>query len=341
MQYRNLGKSGLKVSGIGLGGTNFAEKLNEQDSISVIKHALDSGINFIDTANKYGEGKSEEFIGKAIKGHREQVVIGTKCGLPMFDCPNDGGNSRYNIINSVNASLKRLDTDYIDLYYLHWPDEETPIEETLFTLDSLVRAGKIRYIGASNFRSWELCEAVWISRVNHLEPFAVCECRYNILTRDIEMEISSFCEKYGIGIIPWAPLGGGFLTGKFAKGTPMPARPPAEKIPESGGKRVAELPPMPSWYRMSNPFSDANYDKLEKLKIYAADHGHTVEELSLAWLLGHKYVSSIIAGAKNNQQVDAHVKAADWKLTAQEMAEIEELISDVPPMPGMPHSPSK
>jgi len=335
MEYRRLGNSGLKVSIMGMGGTNFGEKIGEKESIQVIQHALDSGINFIDTANKYGEGLSEEYIGKAVKGRRDEVIIATKFGLPMFDLPNDGGGSRYNIMNAVDGSLKRLGTDYIDLYYIHWPDEETPVEETLRALDTLVKSGKVRYIGCSNFPAWQLCEAIWVSRVNLLEPFIVVEARYNILDRNIESELVPFCRKYGIGIIPWSPLAGGFLTGKYQKGqSPFGSGPgrPLSRIQDSnagtGKKKRAPLPPMPSWFKMEPTYTDANFEKVEKLKQYAADHGHTVEELSLAWLLGHNYISSVIAGARTTEQVDSHIKAAAWKLTPGEMAEIEELISD-------------
>lgn len=341
MDYRNLGKSGLKISEIGLGGTNFGEKIGEQESIAVIRYAMDAGINFIDTANKYGEGRSEEFIGKAVKNRRDEVIISTKFGLPMFDLPNDGGGSRQNIISAAEASLKRLDTDYIDLYYIHWPDPETPIEETLRTLDTLVKSGKVRYIGCCNFNGWQLCEAIWTSRANLLEPFAVVELKYNILDRSIEPEIVPFCEKYGIGVIPWSPLAGGFLTGKYPKGTAMqrPPRPPAAQTPDvRKGRKIAPLPPMPLWFKMVPTFTDANFEKMEKMKKYAAEHGHTVEELSLAWLLAHRYINSVIAGARNNEQVACHVKATGWKLSAKEMFEIETLIADTPD-PGFPPGP--
>jgi len=345
MEYRNLGKSGLKISEIGLGGTNFAEKIGEQESIAVIQYAIDAGVNFIDTANRYGDGRSEEFIGKAVKNRRDEVIISTKFGLPMFDLPNDGGGSRLNIINSVEASLKRLGTDYLDLYYIHWPDPATPIEETLRTLDTIVKSGKVRYIGCCNFNGWQLCEAIWTSKVNLLEPFVVVELKYNILDRSIEPEMVPFCEAYGIGVIPWSPLAGGFLTGKYPKGATMqrPPRPPTAPVSgEKGSKKIAPLPPMPSWFKMVPTFTDANFEKLEKMKKYAADHGHTVEELSLAWLLAHKYINSVIAGAKTVAQVAAHVKAAAWKLTAKEMSEIEPLIADAPAFgfPGAPGFPS-
>lgn len=346
MQYRILGKSGLKISEIGLGGTNFGEKIGEPESIAVIRYALDSGVNFIDTANRYGDGRSEEFIGKAIKGRRDEVIISTKFGLPMFDLPNDGGGSRQNIIAAVEASLKRLNTDYVDLYYIHWPDETTPIEETLRTLDTLVKSGKVRYIGCCNFNGWQLCEAIWTSRVNLLESFTVVQLKYNILDRSIEPEVVPFCQKYGLGVIPWSPLAGGFLTGKYQKGAemPRPGRPPAGTPPgeKGAGKKIAPLPPMPSWFKMVPTFTDTNFEKVEKMKKYAAGHGHTVEELSLAWLLAHRYINSIIAGARTNEQVVSHVKAAEWKLTAEEMSEIEELVADAPVGfggPGFPPGP--
>ena len=212
MQYRNLGKSGLKVSEIGLGGSSFGREIGEEQSISLIHYAFHLGINFVDTANFYNEGHSEEFIGRAIKDRRSEVIISTKFGAPISENPNDGGGSRYNILQALEGSLKRLGTDYIDLYYIHWPDATTPLEETLRTLDNLVRAGKVRYIGCSNFPAWQLCEALWISKVNNLESFAVVESRYNVLDdRRIESELVPCCQTHGIGVVPYEALAGGFL----------------------------------------------------------------------------------------------------------------------------------
>ena len=215
MEYRRLGCSGLKVSEISLGTNTFGRRADEQTSIAIVKHALDMGIIFIDTADTYDRGRSEEFIGKAVKNQRSQVIIATKFGYPMGDGPNDRGGSRYYIMKAIETSLKRLQTDYIDLYQMHVPDPTTPIEETLRVLDDLVRAGKVRYIGCSNFAAWQLCEALWTSRLNNLQSFVTVQPRYNILDRQIETELVSCCQAYNIGVIPWGPLAGGFLTGKY------------------------------------------------------------------------------------------------------------------------------
>jgi len=307
MEYRKLGNSGLKVSEIGLGGNNFGWWANEQNSITVISHALDTGINFIDTADSYDQGHSEEFVGKSIKGRRSQVIIATKFGFPMGDGPNDRGGSRYHVMKSVDASLKRLQTDYIDLYQVHLPDATTPIEETLRTLDGLVRAGKVRYTGCSNFAAWQLCEALWTSKSNNLQSFVTVQPRYNLLQRQIERELVPCCQAYNIGVIPYHPLAGGFLTGKYRQG---------EKAPPDG--RLSKSSPT-----YAGLFTDANWNKLAKLEAFAAERGHTVGELALAWLLAKPWLSTIIAGARKIEQVSANVVAAEWKLTTEEAAEIE------------------
>jgi len=323
MEYRRLGKSGIRVSEIGLGGVDFGGRLSERESISVITHALDLGVNFIDTADVYSEGRSEECVGKAVKGRRSEVIIATKFGMPTGGHPNEYGGSRSHIMQAIDSSLKRLGTDYIDLYYIHWPDPETPIEETLRTLDDLVRAGKVRYIGCSNFAAWQLCEALWTSRVNNLESFVVVQTRYNLLDRSIESGLVPCCQAYGISVIPWGPLAEGFLTGKYQRGKPAPAS------TRLGSPRPAP-PPLPAPARLSagppafTPiFTDANFDKLEKLQKFSAESDHSIGELAIAWLLAHSWLSSVIAGATNPVQVSANVAATSWKLTAQEIAQLD------------------
>lgn len=311
MEYRKLGKSGLKVSEIGLGGNNFGWWADEATSISVINHALDMGVTFIDTADMYKAGESEEFVGKAVKDRRSQVIIATKFGAAMGQGPNERGGSRYYIMRAVDASLRRLQTDYIDLYYLHVPDTSTPIEETLRALDDLVRAGKVRYIGCCNFAAWQLCEALWTSKTNGLASFVVVQARYNILERQIESELYPCCQAYNIGVIPWGPLSGGFLTGKYRQGEEGPP-----------GARLSA--PMPMYdYIMT----EANWKKLDGLKDFAAQRGHTVGHLAIAWLLARERVSSVIAGARKIEQVSENVAAAEWKLTADELTQIEEIYS--------------
>jgi aryl-alcohol dehydrogenase-like predicted oxidoreductase len=307
MEYRRLGSTGLKVSEIGLGGNNFGWWADEQTSIPVIKHALEAGINFIDTADMYDRGNSEEFVGKAIKGRRSEVIVATKFSSSMGDGPNEKGGSRYYIMKAVEASLKRLQTDYIDLYQMHFPDTGTPIEETLRVLDDLIRSGKVRYIGCSNFSSWQLCEALWTSRVNNLHSFVTVQPQYSLLSRQIEQELVPCCQSYGIGVIPYSPLAGGFLTGKYRKG---------EEPPSDG--RLSK--PGPASGRILN---DPNWEKLAKLEAFATEHGHTVGELAIAWLLSKPYVSTIIAGVRKPEQVSANVAAAEWKLTDEENNEVD------------------
>ena len=307
MEYRRLGSTGLKVSEIGLGGNNFGWWADEQTSIPVIKHALEAGINFIDTADMYDRGNSEEFVGKAIKGRRSEVIVATKFSSSMGDGPNEKGGSRYYIMKAVEASLKRLQTDYIDLYQMHFPDTGTPIEETLRVLDDLIRSGKVRYIGCSNFSSWQLCEALWTSRVNNLHSFVTVQPQYSLLSRQIEQELVPCCQSYGIGVIPYSPLAGGFLTGKYRKG---------EEPPSDG--RLSK--PGPASGRILN---DPNWEKLAKLEAFATEHGHTVGELAIAWLLSKPYVSTIIAGVRKPEQVSANVAAAEWKLTDEETNEVD------------------
>lgn len=309
MEYRKLGNSGLKVSEISLGGNNFGWYADEGTSNAVINHALDSGINYIDTADAYDKGRSEEFIGKALKGRRSQVIIATKFFLPMGEGPNDRGGSRYYIIRAVEASLRRLQTDYIDLYQMHRPDATTPLEETLRALDDLVRAGKVRYIGCSNYAAWQLSDALWTSSVNHLSAFLTVQSRYNVLERQIEAELVPCCQAHNVGVIPWGPLAGGFLTGKYRKG---------EKSPEDG--RLSKPNAL-----YSGVLNEANWSKLAKLEAFATERGHTVGELAIAWLLSKPYVSTVIAGAKKPEQVSANIAAGKWKLTIEEAAKADDI----------------
>ena len=309
MEYRRIGKSGLKVSEMGLGANSFGGRANEAESISTIHLALELGVNFIDTADVYADGHSEEMVGKAVKGKRSQFIIATKFGNSRNVRPHQQGGSRGYIMEAVNASLKRLETDYIDLYYMHVPDSATPIEETIRTLDDLVRTGKVRYIGCSNFAAWQLCEALWTSKLNNLESFVAVESRYNLLDRHIESELVPCSRAYGVGVIPWYPLAAGFLTGKYQRGKPPPE-----------GTRLTDprsnLKPI---------MTEANYDKLEKLQAFAAERGHGVGELAIAWLLSRPWISSVIAGARNTQQLSANVAAMAWKLTAEDILELDKL----------------
>ncbi|MFC1953314.1 aldo/keto reductase [Chloroflexota bacterium] len=292
-----------------MGGNNFGGRASEQESIAVIQHALELNINFIDTANTYSKGGSEESVGKAVKGKRHEVIIATKFSRVMGDGPNEKGGSRYHIMQAVDASLKRLQTDYIDLYQMHIHDDDTPIEETLRTLDDLVKAGKVRYIGCSTFTPWQICEALWTSRLYNLNSFVTEQPQYSLLNRQIEKELVPFCLKYGIGIIPFSPLASGFLTGKYKKG--------GEQQVDG---RLAKSSP-----NADRIFTDTNWEKLAKLEAFATERGHTMGELAMGWLLSKPYVSTIIAGARKKDQVSANVAAAEWKLTPEEVTEVETL----------------
>lgn len=325
MEYRRIGKSGVKVSEIGLGTLEFGRRLNEQESISVINHALDLGINFIDTADVYSDGRSEEFVGKAVKEKRSEVIIATKFGIRTGNNPNEYGGSRSHIMKAIDASLKRLGTAYIDLYYIHWPDPTTPIEETLRTLDYLIRDGKVRYIACSNFAAWQLCEALWTSRLNNLESFAGVQTRYNLLNRDIESELVPCCQAYGIGVIPWGPLAEGFLTGKYQRGKPAPAgtRLGSPRPAPPPQRAATGLPAGPQIF--TSVLTETNFDILDKLQKFSVERDHTIGELAISWLLSHPWLSSVIAGVTNSEQVSANVTAANWRLTEQEKAHINQL----------------
>lgn len=313
MEYRNLGSSGLKVSALGLGANNFGWWIDEQRSAAVLNRALELGINFIDTADIYDKGRSEEFIAAALKGRRTQVIIATKFAMPLGEGINDKGGSRGYIMKAVEASLKRLQTDYIDLYQMHTPDPTTPLEETLRTLDGLVKAGKVRYIGCSNYAAWQLSEAMWTSRVNHLNSFVTVQPKYNILERQIEQDLVPCCKGHGVGVIPWGPLAGGFLAGKYRRGE-QPSTP-------AGATRPVKV--LIQVY--SNILTDVNWEKLAKLDAFAKARGHKVSELAIAWLLAHPWLSTVIAGASSPEQLDASVAGANWKLSAEEVAEVEQI----------------
>ena len=311
MLYRQLGSTGLRVSTVGLGTNNFGFRMDEASSLRVAKFAVAQGINFFDTANSYGRGLSEERIGKALKGIRQDVIIGTKVGLEMGDGTNDRGASRYHIMQQVEDSLRLLQTDYIDLYQIHRPDPNTPIEETLRALDDLVHQGKVRYIGGSNYNGWQTAEAVLKARALGLNEFVTMQPEYNMLNRGIEAELLPFCDKYNIGILPYFPLASGFLTGKYLQGQEAP-----EGTRLAGNERAKE-----------NTLTDKNFSILSKLSKFAEDRGHPMVELAIAWLLAKPAVSSVIAGATKEEQVTANVKASDWDLTESEMDELEALLS--------------
>jgi aryl-alcohol dehydrogenase-like predicted oxidoreductase len=307
MEYRCLGKSGLEVSEVSLGCNNFGWHIDETASIELVNRALDLGINYFDTADSYGQQRSEEYLGKALKGKRSNAIIATKFGSRTGEGVNTSGGSRHYIIQAVEASLKRLETDYIDLYQIHSPDPKTPLEETIRALDELVRAGKIRYFGCCNFSGWQLAEAWWISQVKSLNQFITVQNEYNLLNREIEKELMPCCEAHGIGVIPWGPLAAGFLTGKYRR----EQQPPSET-------RLAKVQEIQTLL-----WNDANFEIINKFQDYAEVRGHTLAELAIAWVLSHPWISTVIAGATRSDQLLANAKAASWKISTIERAEID------------------
>jgi aryl-alcohol dehydrogenase-like predicted oxidoreductase len=310
MRFKTLGKSGLKVSVAGLGCNNFGMKCDQAATDAVVHKALDLGITLFDTADVYGnKGGSETMLGKALGPRRRDIVLATKFSLPMGEGDYMKGASRRYIMQAVEASLKRLNTDYIDLYQLHFPDPETPIEETLCALDDLVRSGKVRYIGCSNFAGWQLVEAHWIAASKGLTPFISAQNHYNLLDRKIEFELVPAAKKYGAGILPYFPLASGMLTGKYRRGG---------NGPEDG--RLMLAPGMGK-----NILTDANFDMVEKVTDFAAARGKTMLDAAIGWLAAQDHVASVIAGATKPDQVEANVKAANWDMTPEERDEIGKL----------------
>jgi aryl-alcohol dehydrogenase-like predicted oxidoreductase len=311
MNYRQLGKSGLKVSAIGLGSNQFGGKVDAGKTKDIIHAALDLGINFIDTADVYQGGRSEEFIGKALAGRRQEAHIATKVYFKVGDSPNDRGASRQHIMEGVEASLRRLNIEYIDLYQIHRWDEETPIEETMRALDDLVRAGKVRYIGASNFSSWQLVWSNTLAEDNGWTRFVSIQPHYHLLERGIEEDLVPACKYFDIGILPYFPLAGGFLTGKYAQNHPAP--------PGSRGED--------SEYVQSYMTKD-NYKTLEKLKAFANEKGRSLNELAHAWLLAQPQISSVISGATSVEQVQANAASEDWELVDGEIDIVKAILEE-------------
>jgi aryl-alcohol dehydrogenase-like predicted oxidoreductase len=311
MEYRQLGNSGVRVSAIGLGANRFGSKeVGQAEVDKIIDQARDLGVNFFDTANVYTEGRSEETLGQALKGRIDEVVLATKFSFPRKSSPNSWGASRYQLMQALDASLRRLQTDHIDLYYTHRWDASTPIEETLRGLDDVIRMGKVRYIGASAYASWQLAHANVLAEMKGWSAFVVVQSEYNLLRRDVEREVLPYCRAHQVGFVPYYPLAGGFLTGKYQQGKPAP--------PGSRGeytKNVQEL------------MTEANYSRVSRLATWAKARGRGLNELAQAWLLAQPQVCSVISGATTAEQVVSNVKASDWQLTAEEVKEIDTIVA--------------
>jgi aryl-alcohol dehydrogenase-like predicted oxidoreductase len=310
MNYRNLGHSGLKVSAIGLGANQFGGKVDAAGVREILAAAFDAGINFIDTADVYQEGRSEQTIGQAMRDKpRDQVIIASKVRHPAGQGPNDRGMSRHHILTGVDASLRRLDTDYLDLYQIHRWDPDAPIEETMRALEDLLRWGKVRYIGCSNFNGWQMTQANAVAQLNGWTKFVSNQPHYHMFERGVEAELVPACAYHGVGILPYFPLAGGFLTGKYRRGEPAPA-----------GSRGET-----SQY-VQKYMTDPNYDKLEQVTAWAEGRGRKINELAHAWLMAQPAVSCVISGATKVEQVTANAAAGDWLLTTEELAEVNAIL---------------
>jgi aryl-alcohol dehydrogenase-like predicted oxidoreductase len=300
MKTRALGPSGLQVSEVGLGCNNFGGRLDEAGTRAVVHAALDAGINFFDTADSYGDrGGSETLLGKILGARRKDVVLATKFGSPMREGITRRDASRRYIMQAVEASLARLQTDWIDVYWLHWPDPLTPIEETLRALDDLIRAGKVRYIGACNLSAWQMVEADWIARQFNLNRFICAQNEFSLIEREPEKELLPALAAHGLGLVPYFPLASGLLTGKYRRGKEAPS-----------GSRFA------NWKHLGERYqTDANWDLVETLEAWCKAHDCSLLELAFAWLLSHDRVASVIAGATRPAQVTQNARAAERPLT--------------------------
>lgn len=313
MDERRVGNSGLKVSTLGLGCNNFGGRLDETGSVRVVHAALDLGVTHFDTADTYpmGGGRaSEEILGKALKGRRHEVVIATKFGKPMGPEGRMRGASRRYVVSAVEASLRRLDTEHIDLLYVHEPDPDTPVEETLAALDELVRAGKVRYVASSNCAAWQIVEADWTARSRGLNRFIATQEEYSMIARDAEAEVIPVCKRYGLGLVPYFPLASGILTGKYRSGQSAPA-----------GTRLAKTKSLADHF-----LTEANLALAGRLRAYAEARGKTLLHLAFAWLLRDPVVPSVIAGASTPEQLKANADACSWTLSASEVAEVEAIL---------------
>jgi aryl-alcohol dehydrogenase-like predicted oxidoreductase len=311
MTYRRLGNSGLAVSVVGIGCNNFGRRIDAAASKAVVDTAINGGITLFDTADVYGSppGTSEEYLGAALKanGRRDDVIIATKFGSPMggSNGPDwDARGSRRYIIRAVEASLRRLGTDYIDLYQIHQPDERTPIAETLSALDDLVRTGKVRYVGSSNFSGWQVADAAWTARTGHTTAFVSAQNEYSLLERRIEADLIPACQQYGVGLLPFFPLAMGLLTGKYRRDN----IPPGTRLSRDGfADYVAEAP----------------WDSLEKLEAYGRERSVSMLDVAFGWLAAKPAVASVIAGATTPEQVRANAAAVAWTPTSEDVAELD------------------
>jgi len=315
MEYRQLGSAGVRVSVIGVGTNRFGAATVQQAEVnSIIDAALDLGINFIDASNTYTQGRSEETLGQALKGRWEKFVVASKFVLPVGKGPNDRGASRYHMLQALEASLRRLQRDHIDLYYVHRWDPTTRLAETLRALDDLIRMGKVLYLGVSDFAAWQLAQANVLAELRGWTPLVVIQSEYHLLARDVEREVLPYCQAQQVGFVPYYPLAGGFLTGKYRCGEPPPP-----------GSRGETNP------RVQKYMTPANFALLERLTAWAAERGRGLNELAQAWLLAQPQVCSVISGATRLDHVLSNAKAATWTLTPTEVTEVNALLAPQAP----------
>lgn len=311
MNYRRLGKSGLRVSQLCMGSNNFGAQVSEQDSIKIIEKAVDLGINLIDTANTYTRGMSERIIGKALRGHRDDVIIATKVGMTIGEGPNQGGLSRKHILWQIRRSLESLQTDFIDIYYLHRFDIETSLEETLSTLDYLVRQGIVRYVACSNFASWQIAKAHEVCKTHNLQKLVAVQPPYNLMQRDIEKDLLPYCEQEGLGVLTYTPLMGGFLTGKYSRDKP----PPRESRAEYSSFY---------WERINKA---ENYTILEKVQTIADEIGVPLHKLAVAWILKNPVITAPIVGASKPEQVEENCSITQINISNETYEKLNETTS--------------
>lgn len=320
MEYRNLGNTGVRVSAVSLGtGGQWGGRVDQEAAKRIVATALDSGINYFDTADIYGtwyEGRkplAEEYLGVALQGLRDRVVLGTKGCQATGDAPNDWGASRYHLMNALDASLRRLRTDHIDLYQIHVFDSSTPVEETMRTLDDLVRSGRVRYVGASQYQAWQVCRCNDLAERFGWARFATVQVHYNLLERQAEQEMLPFCREMKVGLLPYFALANGLLAGRYRPDAPPPADSRAAAFERTR--------------RYLGRYGTAhNFAIIDRLTGWAREHGHTLADLAIAWLLAEPVIPTVITGASSPEQIAANARAASWKLSQGDLSEIRAIL---------------
>jgi 1-deoxyxylulose-5-phosphate synthase len=322
VRIKRLGRTGLKVTEICLGTMTFGHQCDERTSFAILNAAAEAGVNFIDTADVYPipvsletAGRTEEIIGRWLRGRRDDFVLATKCRMQMGPRPNDGGLSRKHVLAAIDESLRRLGTDYVDLYQVHAPDPETPIDETLRALDSIIQSGKARYIGCSNFQAWQLAGALWSSDRLGLARFDSVQPRYNLLFREIEHELVPLCEDQGVGMIVYNPLAGGFLTGKHSRGAP-----PADNTRFAVAGKLY----------LDRYWNEASFEAVERLRAFFENRGKSLTHAAVAWVLVQRAVTSAIVGATSPEQLLDSLRSVDLELDKEELDECDDVWYEVP-----------